>query len=145
MPHFVPEREPQRLVAHQLDEPGADPDERLVHADGRGLDARVLIDEHVRHRREVERLGALVAQPVDLRVLLRPDADRRRERHQPLAAFVVEARNGLDDLGEARHRTQRGERAAVRGVLVGAWADAGEADGVVPRDFDVLGHWWNPL
>ena len=127
-PSSWPIDEAQLLLVVQVDQAGGDHDERPVAADRHRVDDRRLHDEALGHVGQVEDVGAVPHQRVDVRELALGDLDRAGQEGQPQGALVDEAEELAQQHVEAAQLAQRDKRRAVGRVLVGAGRDAGEPD-----------------
>lgn len=126
MPHLVPDGEPQALGVQRFHQARGEHDERLVDADSHRVGLRIALDEHGGNGVQVEGVDAFDAQPVQARVLLLTNPDRRGQGEEAFPALAEQSGRRLEHLPHAGHGTQPRHGAAVGGVLVGAGTDTGK-------------------
>ncbi len=123
---LVSEQGEHLVVVEQLQRPGVDHDERMVHAVGPGVDKRGLRHEQLRPVGPVERGEGVRVECVHPRELRRADAHRVRLEQEADAALAQEADDLLDDLIEPGNGAEGLQGRPVRGVLPCDRRDLGE-------------------
>jgi hypothetical protein len=149
VPELVADDEAQLLLVEQLDQAGGQHDHRTVHADRHRVHDRALLHEQLGRLLLVQDPAGVGEQAVEPRELLGRDLHRVAEQQQPHPALPDQPVEHLQQHVEAGELAQRGQRGAVRRVLVGAGADAGEGlahagrNGVL-RFLRIVGHGRKP-
>ena len=80
------------------------------HAEGEGIDQRVLRDEQLGYDRQVQDVAAVQQHLVDLRELLLGRAHRAGQEHQPQGAVVEQPSQTAKQHVEAGELAQRHQR-----------------------------------
>jgi glutamate 5-kinase len=133
VPELVPDDEPQLFLVVQVHQAGGDHDERVVLAERHRVDDRILGDKDVRNLGQVEDVGAIPDQRVDVGELALGHLDGAGEVSQPEGALVEQPEQLAEKHVETAELAQRDQRGAIGRMLVGTGTDAREPDACTIR------------